>query len=318
MPNLFQPITEYLARTRKRKKSKKKIAGKTRLLMEGAALFRQLDDLPVRRSDRPAQIAPAVEAFLDNVKQYIREPDKWLTALPVSTASIVMSLSHVLQGPDEMAQIGIQIRGELQAHNGLEAPRRFSKTVMYYLESKAATDYGDSLTHLYFLYHPDTDWHPWFWKRLARRRFPANVLAMSEHLEALCLFMLAVRRTLRRPQRDARFHLLIPSYRPMAIHQPYNFSEELYPLSIHGMIHDTQRFVWLNLPDIVGEEHNDIELRGIGNIASLPRPPGIIRQALNYVAGKFSSPPEPETIVLGQDPDSESSDGSTAAHYGDD
>lgn len=144
---------------------------------------------------------------------------------------------------------------------------------------------------------------------MKHRAFPENFLGMSEHLELLCAFMLFTRRNLRRSKRHARLHLLIPSYRPMAVRQPYCFAEELYPLTIHGVRHDAQTRVWLNLPGAVGISPDRLELKDVENIAALPEPPNLWQQTRTLIEGIFNPPKPPEPIVLGMSPGVGAGDG---------
>ncbi|KAF1975791.1 hypothetical protein BU23DRAFT_566455 [Bimuria novae-zelandiae CBS 107.79] len=69
---------------------------------------------------------------------------------------------------------------------------------------------GDSTDHLFFVYHPDTDWHPDFFHRAQRDPLPTNFLDMSSNLDTLCM----------------------------------------YPLAIEGHIHNSMFQVWLSIPDL--------------------------------------------------------------------
>lgn len=245
---------------------------------------------------------PAIEAFQNNIHRYLKNPDNWAHMFHVFLAAagpVAMGVLQVLQGSSQLEQLGIKIHGEMQAHTGLDAPEKFSRIVLHYVESETSTVHGDGLDHLYFLYHPDTDWHGWFWHRMEGRQFPKNFIGMSEHLELLCAFMLFTRRNLRRSRRRARLHLLIPSYRPMAVRQPYAFSEELFPMTVHGVRHDAQTRVWLNLPTMVGVSSERFELKDVENIAALPPPPTAWQQTVEYIGGLFTPPKPPEPVMLG-------------------
>ena len=269
---------------------------------------------------------PAIEAFQNNIRRYLKNPDNWAHLFHVFLAAagpVAMGVLQVLQGSSQLEQIGIKMHGELQAHTGLDAPEKFSRIVLHYLESETSTVHGDALDHLYFLYHPDTDWHGWFWHRMEGRQFPKNFIGMSEHLELLCAFMLFTRRNLRRSRRRARLHLLIPSYRPMAVSQPYAFAEELFPMTVHGVRHDAQTRVWLNLPTMVGVPSDRFELKDVENIAALPKPPTFWQQTYEYINGLLTpaKPPEPVMLGVSQQGDDDASDdtgapGSTRAVNG--
>ncbi len=325
MPGLFDDILDLVGEKARKKELRTmpypnmtdKFGGKMRLAMDLGNFAMEAGEL---YKSKTGSTLPAVEAFCSNVQRYVKNPEKWVKMFQAFAAgSITMGVLQVLQGTAELERIGIKIHGEIQAHTGLEAPKKFSEIVMHYLESETSTVHGDALDHLYFLYHPDTDWHGWFWHRMKNRPFPDNFLGMSEHLELICAFMLFTRRNLRRSRRSARFHLLIPSYRPLAVRQPYVFSEELYPLTIHGVRHDAQTRVWLNLPGVGGPSSpsspasasDRLELKDVENIAAMPEPPNLWQQTFNFIEGLFTPPKPPEPVMLGAPADDDLSDGAT-------
>ncbi|AEO70718.1 uncharacterized protein THITE_2132160 [Thermothielavioides terrestris NRRL 8126] len=108
------------------------------------------------------------------------------------------------------------IHGELEAQTGLEAPRKFARQVDMTIREQMASTPSGSTRDIFFLYHPDTDRHGEFFDTRSVKR--------------------------------ARFHLIIPAYRPMLIIDPLIFPEELYPLTIRGLVHNSQPLVWFDLP----------------------------------------------------------------------
>ncbi|KAK7748388.1 hypothetical protein SLS62_008651 [Diatrype stigma] len=314
MPSFFNDIIDMVSeKGRGGSKEEKtmpfpadRFGGKMRLAMELGNFAMEAGEFYKTRSGGKNSL-PALEAFCGNLQRYLKNPEKWVQLFQSFVAgSVAMGVMQVLQGSGELEKIGIRIHGEMQAHTGLDAPKKFSEIALHYLESETSTVHGDALDHLYFLYHPDTDWHGYF-----HRTFPDNFLGMSEHLELLCAFMLFTRRNLRRSKRHARFHLLIPSYRPMAVRQPYHFAEELYPLTIHGVRHDAQTRVWLNLPGAAGLPSDRLELKDVENIAALPEPPNLWQQTRSFLEGFLSPPKPPAPIVLGVSaaPDAAAGDG---------
>ncbi|KAI9035886.1 uncharacterized protein KD926_002640 [Aspergillus affinis] len=124
--------------------------------------------------------------------------------------------------------------------------------------------------HIYFLYHPDTDWHAEFFDLVKNNSLPVNFLGLSENLDSLCAWMLFLRRHLNGKAAKARFYLVIPAYRPMLVKDPLEFPEELFPLTVRCDIHDSNPYVWLNLPTVDNLSSDLLHLDRIGNLA---RPP---------------------------------------------
>lgn len=314
MPSIFDDIIDLVSEKGRKRDEKtimpypnEQFGGKVRLAMELGNFAMEAGEF--YKSKGGGNSLPALEAFCSNIQRYLKNPEKWMHLFQSFVAgSLTMGVMQVLQGSAELERIGIKIHGEMQAQTGLDAPKKFSEIALHYLESETSTVHGDGLDHVYFLYHPDTDWHGWFWHRMKHRSFPDNFLGMSEHLELLCAFMLFTRRNLRRSKRSARFHVLVPSYRPLAVKQPYLFSEELYPMTIHGVRHDAQTRVWLNLPGAVGVPSDRFELKDVENIAALPEPPNLWQQTRTFIEGILTPPKPPEPIVLGVSPVDDESD----------
>lgn len=129
---------------------------------------------------------PTVQACSFSLNQYIRNGDylrllrTFLTGVEV--AAIVL---EVFTGKSELEKIGIRIAGELEAHTGLDAPKKFSELVHDYIMAETSTQRSGNIQHVYFLYHPDTDWHPQFKKRVLAEPLPVNFLGLSENLDSL-------------------------------------------------------------------------------------------------------------------------------------
>ncbi|KAF2668170.1 hypothetical protein BT63DRAFT_269999 [Microthyrium microscopicum] len=74
---------------------------------------------------------------------------------------------------------------------------------------------------------------------------------MSDNLDGLCLWMRYLRLYFKERGGNTKaphFHLLMPAYRTTVIEEPLSFSNELHPLTIHGVKHDFRPLVQMNLP----------------------------------------------------------------------
>lgn len=238
--------------------------------------------------------------------EFARQQIKWQGVLEMflRTSSIAACALEVLQGSSRLEEIGIKIHGEMQAQIGLDAPHKFARHVSDYIRGNTSEIRSRDFRHLYFLYHPDTDWHGEFNTIVTRHELSSAFLGMSESLEALCDWMAYIRALLkeklgRKASEHTRFHLFIPSYRPLAIKQPLNFDNRLFPLTIHGHIHDSQQRVWLNIPGLEDFEPGTIDLDNIGNIADIDQDPSLWDQLKSTFHDLFSAPEPMEPIVLG-------------------
>ncbi|TGO20505.1 hypothetical protein BPAE_0289g00030 [Botrytis paeoniae] len=256
----------------------------------GAALRNQLES-----------VMPEVQTFASGMNRYLKNKN-WLDLFQTFLvgANVVAAFMEVLQGSSGLEEIGLKIYGELEAQTGLAAPDKFAKHVDKYIRKEAASVYGGDEEHLYFLYHPDTDWHGEFHDIVQNKPVPSNFVGMSENLHALCTWMLFMRKRLERSRINARFHLLIPAYRPMVVRTAFVFPEELYPLTVRGHIHNSKEYVWLNLPTMKDVPSDLFEMSNVGNIAALPKPPALWQHALTWVGSMVMPRKEPPPIVLGR------------------
>ncbi|CZR60206.1 uncharacterized protein PAC_10102 [Phialocephala subalpina] len=214
-------------------------------------------------ADNVSNAASAIKAAMPSVK-IMAQHAKYMPAFGnfVSIAGVVaqgVQVYYTGQGVTELRGM----REELVAQTGLDAPKKFAKQVYRYIRMKAEQA-QDSETHVFFLYHPDTDWHPDFFEMVERDPLPDNFYGMSENLDALCVWMQYLRMIFTKNGkwgRTAVFDLLMPGYRPFTIKEPLAFAEKLWPLRLHGMIHNTKPHVQLNLPTA---DKDMLDLDGIG------------------------------------------------------
>ncbi|KAH0536569.1 hypothetical protein FGG08_006577 [Glutinoglossum americanum] len=198
---------------------------------------------------------------------------KYITSFTgfVTTAGVVAHFLQARQGVGALKDLGLRledIKDELAAQTSLQAPEMFAKHVHNYLRMRIEETKGGEYMHCFFVYHPDTDWHPAFFSRIGKEPLPSNFCGMSENLDALCTWMQFLRPLLARTiecGRDAVFHILIPAYRPLVVRAPLGFPEELRPLTIEGQIHSSAPRVWFNVPNA--------EPGLLQDVANLAQPP---------------------------------------------
>ncbi|KAK3942412.1 hypothetical protein QBC46DRAFT_380160 [Diplogelasinospora grovesii] len=217
---------------------------------------------------------PSVKAFLNGVSIHLKHRnvlEMFQTFL--MGANTVAYWVNVLQGDAATQEIGKLIHGELEARTGLEAPAKFARQVDVTIREQMASTRpadDDKAQDIFFLYHPDTDWHGEFFRIAQANPLPANFLGMSENLDAIVIWMLFLRRNLRKNAKEARFHLIVPAYRPTLIKDPLVFPGELYPFTIRGLVHNCKPLVWFDLPTIDDVPPHLFELRHIGNLSKPP------------------------------------------------
>lgn len=220
------------------------------------------------------QKLPTIMTVLENLLKEIGKHNyEQRFAQFLSLLGVAAHFVQILQGDaalrSVLQDIGVMIAGNLEAQTGLKAPR-FAKKVHRFIHQRAKETRSDRAHHFFFVYHPDTDWHPEFFHRTETHPLPTNFLGMSSNLDALCVWMLFIRSMLalsKNKKRRSHLHILIPAYRPLIIPDPILFPSELYPLTIEGHIHNSVPQAWLKIPDV--PEHG-LTLDDVGNLAAPP------------------------------------------------
>lgn len=171
----------------------------------------------------------------------------------LSIAGVATAFLQVHQLAKIRAVLG-DIKDEIAAQTSLQAQKLFASHVLEYIHMVVKRSSSEGKTHLFFLYHPDTDWHPRFFRLAQENPLPQGFCGVSENLFALCIwirflrFILCESTKTKKPAVEVVFHILMPAYRPFEIQQPLKFSEQLQPLRIHGSSHKGgQEYVKLNL-----------------------------------------------------------------------
>ncbi|EEQ91474.2 uncharacterized protein BDCG_06594 [Blastomyces dermatitidis ER-3] len=225
-----------------------------------------------KTGDAVRQGIPSIQTCAQSLAVFFKRKNAFdLFSAFLDGLRVVAQFVEVLQGRSALEEIGRDIHRELQAQTGLKAPKTFAKQVYKVIRHQTSLLHEDGVPHFYFLYHPDTDWHGYFFDIVSQNPLPPNLLGVSENLDALCLWMIFLRQHLDRDDnRRARFHLIIPAYRPMLIKDPLIFPDKLFPLTVQGLKHDSKEYVWFNLPTLNDTHAYSLDLKDVGNIYQPP------------------------------------------------
>ncbi|KAM6488121.1 hypothetical protein HDV62DRAFT_13555 [Trichoderma sp. SZMC 28011] len=164
----------------------------------------------------------------------------------------------------------------------------FGAYVHSFVQNEMTVVHGAGDEHRFFyVWHPDTDWHPRFEERQREEPLGASFGGYHNDLATICMRMRADREALIKTTeygRAAIFHLIIPAYYPLVIDHPIAFSRGLLPLIVTGGRHRGTDFVWFNLT----RETEQLTLNYIGKLPE--KLPNIVARggsvgALAYVLG---------------------------------
>jgi hypothetical protein len=152
------------------------------------------------------------------------------------------------------------INETLQAQTALMSMREFPR-ILYDMVVEATDNNPDtaSFSHLFFVYHPDTDWTGGFHRLIKKKPLSPRFCMHTNQLDSAVLYMKAVRAYLnqlavynkgwdKRPT-SIKFHLLIPAYRPLVMIDPIKFPDDLGDFEVHGKIHNSHPLVWMHVSD---------------------------------------------------------------------
>jgi hypothetical protein len=112
---------------------------------------------------------PSIQTCADSLATYFKRKNAFeLFSAFLNGMSAVAQFVEVLQGSSAFKEIGQKIHRELEAQTGLTAPEIFAKQVHKVIVHEASVAYEDGVRHFHFLYHPDTDWHGYFFDIVSR------------------------------------------------------------------------------------------------------------------------------------------------------
>ncbi|CAI4214361.1 unnamed protein product [Parascedosporium putredinis] len=173
------------------------------------------------------------------------------------SAKIFASFSSIASA----AGIGVNI---VLAYQGLSAVRlidaRFPQYVYDMISERVTqTSLDPNQDHWFFVYHPDNDWYPGFYRIMHDKPIGPAFCGYTNQIDTAFVFMLAARRRIEkkerraqkegRPIRPTKLHLLIPAYQPILILEALQIPEEIGDFVMEGRINSNREFVWLSLPE---------------------------------------------------------------------
>ncbi|OHE97151.1 hypothetical protein CORC01_07592 [Colletotrichum orchidophilum] len=217
---------------------------------------------------------PLIRANAEAITVYLehrRLIDRW--GMYVSSLGVAAQFLEVLQGSRAQAAleaVGGRMADNAEAQTGLDAPSKFAKQVHRFVVQQTTCTrrwQSEGQLHVFFLYHPDTDWDPAFFHRIRDQPLSRRFFGISQNLDALVIWMSFIKENMARQRKEIHIHLLIPAYRPMMTGESLAFPDKLMPLTIHGHIHNSMPYVWLNLP----QPSRRLQLSGVGNLTDLLR-----------------------------------------------
>ncbi|OAP56317.1 hypothetical protein AYL99_09496 [Fonsecaea erecta] len=179
----------------------------------------------------------------------------------------------------------IQALGDIGKHlgetngitvSGSGGPDGFAKHVYDFVKERIGViRKAERDNHRFFVYHPDTDWHPAFYRLITETPLPLTFCAKSDDLDKLCQYMQEVRAQLKRESgrgQDIILHLLIPSWYSISFKRPLHFPDCLQPFKVEGQKHKLKEYVEFNLPaapaSLLDGVANVLDPKGLNKIAA--------------------------------------------------
>jgi hypothetical protein len=158
-------------------------------------------------------------------------------ALNTTTAGIVAAqLYNIYVGEraiKEMKKMGTHLKRIAESLDSAHSRGdSFPLAVYNFVLSKIRSHQASKIPHYFFIYNPDTDWHPKFDRLIESDPLPLNFCGYYKDLDFLCALLLQVLRPQMGP--DAVFHILIPSKGALLIADPLKLPPGLGPLRIEG------------------------------------------------------------------------------------
>ncbi|RWA05403.1 hypothetical protein EKO27_g9705 [Xylaria grammica] len=147
----------------------------------------------------------------------------------------------------------------LAAQTALMAQENFPRYVYDMISERIAQTSQDTLCdHWFFVYHPDNDWYPGFFRLIQKEPMGPEFCGYTNQIDTAFAFMLASRKRIERRElrakekgrmvRPTKLHLLIPAYQPLLIFEALKIPEQIGDFVMEGRIHNNRAFVWLHLP----------------------------------------------------------------------
>lgn len=166
-------------------------------------------------------------------------------SLCISVATIAVIMEQMVLEIKQVNQNLGNIREELWHTNVLTSSggagkNGFAEVVYNFVNMEAGR--GQYKDDCFFVWHPDTSWHPAFYAIVKQTPLPATFMGESDSLDRLCIAMKAIRQGMKEqgkdPDKTPTFHILIPAWYNIAITDPLRFPDEILPLRLVGLKHD--------------------------------------------------------------------------------
>ncbi|KAI1278346.1 hypothetical protein F5Y07DRAFT_397904 [Xylaria sp. FL0933] len=222
------------------------------------------------------------KGMIENVNSVVDNVNKFIPSMQVmgksfaDSATIFTCFSSIATAAGIGANIvlayqGVQVlqlmehhlknmASSLAAQTALTAQQDFPRYVHDMIRERITqTSVDNSCSHWFFIYHPDNDWYPGFFRIIQSEPIGPEFCGYTNQIDTAFAFMLAARARIRRNERQARkkgqtinptkLHLLIPAYQSLLILEALKIPEEIGDFVMEGRIHSNRAFVWFNLPE---------------------------------------------------------------------
>nr|ANF07009.1 hypothetical protein FVEG_03182 [Fusarium verticillioides] len=186
-------------------------------------------------------------------------------AVPLILLDVAQSIKRIGAGLDGIKdELAISNMAKVQGWAG----HGFGTYVHRFVQSEMAPVEGRSMgeSHFFYVWNPDTDWYPDFERRQKEDPLGPNFGGYHHDLATICVRMRADRQALlatSEGNNNAVFHIIIPTYYPIAMETPIIFAAELFPLTITGSRHRGTDLVWFNLGEHPSFPNPQLEFIGV-------------------------------------------------------
>ncbi len=178
------------------------------------------------------------------------------------TVGLGANIVQAYQGIDTLKRMVAKldaIESDLAAKTTMTAQENFSGYVYDMVSERIGQTSNDpSAEHWFFVYHPDTDWYPKFYRLLEEEPLSGRFCGYTNQIDTAFVFMLAARKRIqekakkaqrnKKPVRPVKLHLLIPAYQRLLITEALEIPDNIGDFAMEGRIHNSRELVWLNLP----------------------------------------------------------------------
>lgn len=191
-----------------------------------------------------SQAADAVKKTSEEFVAEVHGVRLMAKSMCTSVAAIAVIMEQLLEEVKQVSRNLGTIREELWRTNVLKSSggagsNGFAQVVYNFVAMEV--DKSQYANDRFFVWHPDTSWHPAFYAMVKKNPLPVTFLGESDCLDKLCIAMKAFRQGMREQGEDPAdigFHVLIPSWYKISLPDPLHFPDEVLPLRLVGPKHD--------------------------------------------------------------------------------